>query len=125
MTNEERKPIVKELLAKGQTLSQIQDTLRNEKGDSITYMELRLLLSEMPDAKLPEKELLKPVLPTAADADAGLTPKFTPKNSGNCGGSGAERRETFDQYRSNTVAGCDAQRLCPVLLGREGTLVPG
>jgi hypothetical protein len=75
MTNEERKPIVKELLAKGQTLSQIQDTLRNEKGDSITYMELRLLLSEMPDAKLPEKELLKPVLPPSVDADAGLTPK--------------------------------------------------
>src|SRR6266700_4006577 len=64
MTNDERKLVVKELLAKGQTLSQIQDYLRNEKNDSITYMELRLLLSEMPDAKLPEKELLKsPVLP--------------------------------------------------------------
>jgi hypothetical protein len=64
MTNDERKLVVRELLAKGQTLSQIQDFLRNEKNDSITYMELRLLLSEMPDAKLPEKELLKtPVLP--------------------------------------------------------------
>jgi DNA-binding transcriptional MerR regulator len=64
MTNDERKQVVKELLAKGHTLSQIQDYLRNEKNDSITYMELRLLLSEMPDAKLPEKELLKtPVLP--------------------------------------------------------------
>ena len=57
MTTEERKIIVRELLAKGQTLSQIQDYLSKEKGDSITYMELRLLLSEMPDAKLPEKEL--------------------------------------------------------------------
>src|SRR5438046_2789953 len=49
MTNDERKQVVKELLAKGHTLSQIQDYLRNEKKDSITYMELRLLLSEMPD----------------------------------------------------------------------------
>ena len=59
MTNEERKPIVARLLKEGRTLSEIQDYLRKEKGDSITYMELRLLLSEMPDAKLPEKELLK------------------------------------------------------------------
>jgi hypothetical protein len=63
MTNDERKVVVKELLAKGQTLSQIQDYLRNEKNDSITYMELRLLLSEMPDTKLPEKEVVKPVVP--------------------------------------------------------------
>lgn len=63
MTNDERKQVVKDLLAKGQTLSQIQDYLRNEKNDSITYMELRLLLSEMPDAKLPEKEVVKPMIP--------------------------------------------------------------
>ena len=64
MTNDERKPIVRQLLKEGHTLSQIQDYLRNEKNDSITYMELRLLLSEMPDAALPEKERPKtPVLP--------------------------------------------------------------
>ena len=63
MTNDERKVIVRQLLKDGRTLSQIQDHLRNEKGDSITYMELRLLLSEMPDATLPEKELPKTVLP--------------------------------------------------------------
>jgi hypothetical protein len=63
MTNEERKQIVRELLAKGQTLSQIQDYLHKEKNDPITYMGLRLLLSEMPDAKLPEKELPKTVMP--------------------------------------------------------------
>jgi len=65
MTNEERKQVVTELLAKRQTLSQIQDHLHKEKNDPITYMELRLLLSEMPDAKLPEKELLKTLLPPA------------------------------------------------------------
>lgn len=71
MTNDERKQVVKELLAKGQTLSQIQDYLRTEKNDSITYMELRLLLSEMPDAKLPEKETPKPaVLPPEPKAPA-------------------------------------------------------
>jgi hypothetical protein len=66
MTNEERKAIVARLLAEGQTLSQIQDYLHKEKNDPITYMELRLLLSEMPDAKLPEKELPKNVMPAAA-----------------------------------------------------------
>ena len=69
MTNEERKPIVKQLLAEGRTLSEIQDYLRKDKSDSITYMELRLLLSEMPDAKLPEKELLR-TAPAAVDASA-------------------------------------------------------
>jgi hypothetical protein len=63
MTNEQRKPIVAQMLKEGRSLSDIQDYLRKEEGDSITYMELRLLLSEMPDAKLPEKELPKPVLP--------------------------------------------------------------
>jgi DNA-binding transcriptional MerR regulator len=64
MTNEERKPIVRQLLKEGRSLSEIQDYLRKEKSDSITYMELRLLLSEMPDAKLPEKEAPKaPTLP--------------------------------------------------------------
>ena len=57
MTNEERKEIIRKLLKEGQTLSQIQDFLSKEKGDSITYMELRLLLSDMPDAKLPEEIL--------------------------------------------------------------------
>jgi hypothetical protein len=59
MTNDERKPIVRQLLKEGRSLSEIQDHLRTERNDSITYMELRLLLSEMPDAKLPEKELPK------------------------------------------------------------------
>ena len=71
MTNEERKPIVAQLLKEGRSLSEIQDFLRKEKGDSITYMELRLLLSEMPDAKLPEKELPKPPPPPAAAKPSG------------------------------------------------------
>ena len=70
MTNDERKQVVRDLLAKGQTLSQIQDFLRKEKNDSITYMELHLLLSEMPDAKLPEKELPKPVVAASVAAPA-------------------------------------------------------
>jgi len=63
MTNEERKPIIRNLLQQGQSLSQILDFLHKEKSDPITYMELRLLLSEMPDAKLPEKEMPKTTLP--------------------------------------------------------------
>ena len=75
MTNEERKSIVEQLLAKGQTLSQIQDYLHKEKNDPITYMELRLLLSEMPNAKLPEKDVRKTVLPTSgAPANTGGRP---------------------------------------------------
>jgi hypothetical protein len=65
MTNEERKPIVRQLLKEGRTLSEIQDFLQKEKGDSITYLELRLLLSEMPDVKLPEKESPKTPSPVA------------------------------------------------------------
>jgi hypothetical protein len=81
MTNEERKPIVKELLAKGLTLSQIQDYFHKEKNDPIKYMDLRLLLSEMPDATLPEKELLKTVLPPA-DPVPSVGAKFPPEASG-------------------------------------------
>ena len=81
MTNEERKPIVKELLAKGLTLSQIQDYFHKEKNDPIKYMDLRLLLSEMPDAKLPEKELLKTVMPPAPPV-AGAAGKPAPDAAG-------------------------------------------
>jgi hypothetical protein len=74
MTNDERKAIIKKLLADGQTLSQIQDRLRTEHHDSITYMELRLLLSEMPSVKLPEKELPKaPTLPATPPPSAAAT----------------------------------------------------
>jgi hypothetical protein len=72
MTNEERKQVVGDLLTKGHTLSQIQDYFHKEKNDPITYMDLRLLLSEMPDAKLPEKELPKTLLPTEAPPAAKL-----------------------------------------------------
>jgi hypothetical protein len=75
MSNEERKQVVRELLAKGQTLSQIQDYLHKEKNDPITYMELRLLLSEMPDAKLPEKEPPKTVMPPQSTPSASSAAK--------------------------------------------------
>jgi hypothetical protein len=65
MTNEERKEIIQKLLTEGRTLSEILDYLHREKSDSITYMEMRLLLSEMPNAKLPEKEVPKPVAVSA------------------------------------------------------------
>ena len=81
MTNEERKTIVGQMLAKGQTLSQIQDYLHKEKNDPITYMELRLLLSEMPNAKLPEKDFPKTVLPASA-RPVGAGAKTAPKDSG-------------------------------------------
>ena len=83
MTNDERKQVVRQLLKEGRTLSEIQDYLRKEKGDSITYMELRLLLSEMPEVKLPEKEPPKSA-PSAA-ANAGVKPVATdtgPQTSG-------------------------------------------
>src|ERR1043166_7332977 len=53
MDNAERKQIVAQLLKEGRKLSEIQEYLRKEKNDSITYMELRMLLSEM-EAKLPD-----------------------------------------------------------------------
>ena len=82
MTNEERKEIIQKLLTDGRTLSEILDYLHREKGDSITYMEMRLLLSEMPNAKLPEKEVPKPaaaaapsaIEPATAKADASSSP---------------------------------------------------
>jgi DNA-binding transcriptional MerR regulator len=77
MTNEERKEIIRRLLAEGQSLSQIQDYLRKEKNDSITYMELRLLLSEMPDAKLPEKETPKAPTPPPSAPASPIAPTST------------------------------------------------
>jgi len=62
MSQEERKAIVAQLLKQGRSLSEILDHLHKEKGDSITYMDLRLLLSEMPEATLPEKDPPKPVI---------------------------------------------------------------
>jgi DNA-binding transcriptional MerR regulator len=70
MTTDERKQIVKQLLAQGKSLSEIQNYLHTEKKDAVTYMELRLLLSEMPDVALPEKELPKPPPSTEPASDA-------------------------------------------------------
>ena len=81
MTNEERKPIVKELLAKGLTLSQIQDYFHKEKNDPITYMDLRLLLTEMPDTKLPEKERPRTIIPAEA-SPAGPPGKLASSEAG-------------------------------------------
>jgi DNA-binding transcriptional MerR regulator len=73
MTTDERKQIVKRFLAEGKTLSEIQSYLHKEKNDPVTYMELRLLLSEMPDVTLPEKEPPKPP-PSAAAASTSTSP---------------------------------------------------
>ncbi len=70
MTPEERKEIVRQLLGEGRTLSQVQDYLQKEKDDPITYMELRLLLSEIPDAQLPGKEFSKVELPPEKEPSA-------------------------------------------------------
>jgi hypothetical protein len=78
MTNDERKPIVKQLLQEGRSLSEILDHLHREHNDHLTYMELRLLLSEMPDTQLPEKEAPKPPpAPAAAAAPAAATGKLS------------------------------------------------
>ena len=93
MTNDERKEIIRKLLKDGLTLSQILDHLYKEKNDSITYMELRLLLSEMPDATLPEKELPKTVLPPAAPAVPGVVkPEVLPPS-----GTGGKVSISVDQ----------------------------
>ena len=60
MTNENKS--CDQLLKEGRTLSEIQDYLRKEKGDSITYMELRLLLSETPDVKFRRRSRRNPRL---------------------------------------------------------------
>jgi DNA-binding transcriptional MerR regulator len=77
MTNDERKQIVRQLLTEGRSLSEIQTYLQQEKSDTITYMELRLLLSEIPDVKLPEKERPKPppvATAIATGSDKGSAP---------------------------------------------------
>ncbi len=53
MTNEERKQVVRELLGKGQTLSQILDYLHKEKNDPITSVHLRQFLSGGNDQRRP------------------------------------------------------------------------
>ncbi len=52
MTNDERKEIIRKLLKEGKRLPEIQNYLIKEKQDSITYMELRLLVAEL-DVQLP------------------------------------------------------------------------
>jgi DNA-binding transcriptional MerR regulator len=75
MDTAERKQIIAQLLKEGRKLSEIQDYLRKEKGDSITYMELRMLLAEM-EAKLPDTptahfEAIKAPSPLTAPAQPG------------------------------------------------------
>ena len=125
MTNEERKSIVEQLLTKGQSLSQIQDYLHKEKNDPITYMDLRLLLSEMPNTKLPEKEVQKTVLPSAGTAPGQQAVASPPSPDPILGAKEPVcRGPAFDQCRSDACAWLDAQRVCAVFLRRESPLVP-
>jgi len=78
MDNAERKIIIAKLLKEGRKPGEIQNYLQKEKGDSITYMELRLLLSEM-EAKLADEPStvftpLKPSPITAATPPAAQPP---------------------------------------------------
>ena len=124
MTNDERKQLINELLAKGLTLSQIQDHLHKEKNDPITYMDLRLLLSEMPDAKLPEKETPKTVLPTAAARPARSESRAQGFGVADNVRGTSRGRSAFDQHRSDARARLHAERVRTVFVRRESALVP-
>ena len=50
MTNDEIKAFISEKVSEGISLSKIQDALLNEKGVRMTYMELRMLASEIETA---------------------------------------------------------------------------
>lgn len=69
MTQEEIKSFIAEGIAQGLSLSKIQDALA-EKGTHVTYMEIRLLASEIETAQLeklnkPKPKQEKPVPPPA------------------------------------------------------------
>jgi hypothetical protein len=70
MTNDERKQIIRQLLKEGKRLPEIQNVLIKEKGDSITYMELRLLVAEMEDVQLPAESSPKFAAPTPPSTPA-------------------------------------------------------
>ncbi len=99
MDNAERKAIVAQLLKQGRTPAEIQEYLRKEKGDSITYMELRLLLSEM-EAKLPDQptKQFEPLKASPITAPAGPPPPAPAKGkaapSPAAAGAKARRRTT-------------------------------
>lgn len=73
MTNDERKQIIRQLLKEGKRLPEIQNVLIKEKGDSITYMELRLLVAEMEDVQLPAEP--SPKFAAPAPPTPGAPPK--------------------------------------------------
>ena len=50
MTNDEIKAFISAKVSEGISLSKIQDALLNEKGVRMTYMELRMLASEIETA---------------------------------------------------------------------------
>lgn len=75
MTQQEIKSFIAEGVAQGLSLSKIQDAL-TEKGTHITYMELRLLASEIETAELEKLNKPKPKqeknAPAPADQEPGM-----------------------------------------------------
>jgi hypothetical protein len=85
MTNDERKEIIRQLLKEGKRLSEIQNFLIKEKQDSITYLELRLLVADMQDVRLPDESSSKfaaPVTATPVASPAGTAKAAPPSPPG-------------------------------------------
>ncbi len=79
MDNAERNQIIAQLLKQGRKPAEIQNYLQKEKGDSITYMELRLLLSEM-EARLPDapNQAFTPLKASPITAPSSRAPSTAP-----------------------------------------------
>ena len=76
MNNEERDQLIAKLLGEGNSLSDVQKILQDEHGMQVTYMDLRLISSELEvnwekfDTENAPKE--KIIDPNAADSDSNL-----------------------------------------------------
>jgi hypothetical protein len=81
MTPEEQKRIIAEKLNEGMSLGDVQRLLHAEYGVNMTYLDLRLLASEL-EVDWEKQEPAEPAKPAAAAEETLLEPETDPESSG-------------------------------------------
>ena len=99
MTNDEIKAFISAKVSEGISLSKIQDALLNEKGVRMTYMELRMLASEIETADWQKLDKQK----------AEKTPPAQPQQAGQTGNRCERIREIRFGCNCRLVPGSDGQ----------------
>ena len=125
-TEQERNEFIRKCIAEGMSLSKVQDALNSELGIHMTYMELRMLTSELSVNWTAQDRKTEAAKPHSKPQD---TPKQTPAEEANDDGMGdelpLEEDAPADEDGAADGLGGGATKVEVSKLVRPGTAISG